>query len=174
MNKLHLRLGRSLAASAICLGFAACGGGEDEVVPLNETQSGQSSEERRLQNQVDRLEARDRERARDVARERQRLRAAKRKRAAESTRNSGPSAQAGSFAMPNVVGMNLQAAQDGLQSAAGNPLFFSESEDATGAGRSQILDRGWQVCGQNIPAGEAVGATANVVLSVVRVSEGCP
>jgi hypothetical protein len=39
--------------------------------------------------------------------------------------------------MPNVVGLNLQDAQDTIQDAG---VFFSRSYDCTGAGRSQIVE----------------------------------
>lgn len=80
---------------------------------------------------------------------------------------------ASSFTMPNEVGRNLQDAQDDVQAVSGNPLFFTRSTDATGAGRHQILDRDWKVCSQNVPAGTSVGAEADIVFSVVKLTERC-
>ena len=49
----------------------------------------------------------------------------------------------------NVVGMDLQAAQDGIQAVT--ELWLSESRDATGEGRMQIVDRNWVVVGRAVP-----------------------
>jgi glucodextranase-like protein len=106
---------------------------------------------------------------------------AARKKAAKSRRQqaakrtpSGSSEPDGSFVMPNEVGANLQEAQDDVQRASGDPLFVSHSRDATGAGRFQILDRDWKVCGQNVPAGQRVSGIAHIVFSTVKDYEDCP
>jgi hypothetical protein len=78
------------------------------------------------------------------------------------------------FVMPQTAGMDLQLAQDTLQSVSDNPLFYSESVDATGAGRGQWLDSGWQVCWSEPAAGEVVGQSDTPTFAVVRVSENCP
>src|SRR6478609_2635628 len=69
--------------------------------------------------------------------------------------------------MPNVVGMNLQAAQDLIQTQG---VFFSRSEDATGAGRMQILDRDWVVVDQTPAAGELIGE-GDALLYVKKIGE---
>ncbi|WP_420120623.1 PASTA domain-containing protein [Nakamurella sp.] len=56
--------------------------------------------------------------------------------------------------MPDVVGMNLQAAQDKIQTLG---VFFSRSEDATGAGRAQVIDRNWVVVSQSPEPGVPIG-----------------
>jgi hypothetical protein len=79
------------------------------------------------------------------------------------------------FVMPDETGKTLQAAQDDLQAVSGNPFFYSSSEDATGDGRGQWVDSGWQVCSQNHDAGTEVSADdEHIVFSVVRTSEDCP
>jgi hypothetical protein len=78
------------------------------------------------------------------------------------------------FVMPDEVGKILQAAQDDIQRVSGNPVFFTSSTDATGAGRHQILDRDWQVCTQSVPAGTKVGPDTKIDFGVVRTSETCP
>lgn len=55
--------------------------------------------------------------------------------------------------MPEVVCMDLQQAQDTIQAAG---VFFSRSFDATGKGRSQIVDRNWIVVSQDPPAGSPI------------------
>ncbi|WP_024795642.1 hypothetical protein [Tomitella biformata] len=63
--------------------------------------------------------------------------------------------------------MNLQVAQDTIQAAG---VFFSRSDDATGAGRRQVLDSNWIVVGQTPPAGADVGE-GEAVLSAVKIGE---
>ncbi|PXW31303.1 UNVERIFIED_CONTAM: hypothetical protein DES50_10569 [Williamsia faeni] len=69
--------------------------------------------------------------------------------------------------MPAVVCMNLQDAQDLIQE---NGVFFSRSDDATGQGRMQAIDRNWIVVSQTPAAGTPVGEL-EAVLSVVKIGE---
>jgi hypothetical protein len=75
-------------------------------------------------------------------------------------------------AMPEVVCRNLQDAQDDIQRAG---VFFSSSEDATGQGRSQVVDSNWIVIRQTPPAG-TLFRDNEAILYVVRTSEpnDCP
>ncbi|MCX6468860.1 MAG: hypothetical protein NTW76_06055 [Corynebacteriales bacterium] len=76
-----------------------------------------------------------------------------------------PQAEGG--VMPAVVCLDLQAAQDLIQE---NGVFFSRSEDATGQGRLQVIDRNWIVVAQDPAPGSPV-SEAQAVLSVVKDSE---
>ena len=69
--------------------------------------------------------------------------------------------------MPEVVCMNLQQAQDYIQTFG---VFYSRSEDATGRGRMQVLDSNWQVVGQYPAPGTPFGE-GDAVLSVVKYGE---
>lgn len=69
--------------------------------------------------------------------------------------------------MPNVVCMDLQQAQDTIQAAG---VFFSRSEDATGEGRMQVMDRNWIVVAQTPAPGTPIGE-GEAVLSVVKDDE---
>jgi hypothetical protein len=69
--------------------------------------------------------------------------------------------------MPDVVCMDLQAAQDEIQD---HGVFFSKSVDATGEGRRQIFDRNWIVVEQSPAAGQPIGEN-EAVLSVVKDDE---
>lgn len=69
--------------------------------------------------------------------------------------------------MPDVVCQNLQDAQDAIQAAG---VFYSRSDDATGANRVQILDRDWVVVSQVPDPGVAIGE-GDAVLSVVKITE---
>ncbi|MEU5841578.1 PASTA domain-containing protein [Rhodococcus sp. NPDC047139] len=73
--------------------------------------------------------------------------------------------------MPNVVCMDLQAAQDVIQAAG---VFYSTSVDATGQGRAQVWDRNWVVVDQT-PSVGAVIDEGDPVLSVLKEDEfsGC-
>ncbi len=73
--------------------------------------------------------------------------------------------------MPDVTCQNLQDAQDEIQRAG---VFFSRSDDATGQGRSQVIDSNWVVVDQQPPPGTTVGET-EAILSVVKIGEpgGC-
>jgi hypothetical protein len=73
--------------------------------------------------------------------------------------------------MPNVMCMNLQAAQDKIQAEAG--VFYSRSHDATGRERHQILDRDWVVVAQHPPVGAHIGE-GDAVLDVVKYGEPNP
>ena len=78
-----------------------------------------------------------------------------------------PTTEAAEALMPDVVCMNLQAAQNRIQEEG---VFFSRSEDATGAGRRQLVDSNWIVVGQSPTAGSPIGE-ADALLSVVKLDE---
>ncbi|GAB3198026.1 hypothetical protein GCM10027261_24520 [Geodermatophilus arenarius] len=83
-----------------------------------------------------------------------------------------PAAPVVDFAMPSVVGMTLQDAQDLIQA---NGVFLSLSHDLLGT-RNQVLDANWRVCTQNVPAGQRVtgAAEGTIDLGVVKLEESCP
>ncbi|MFI6042346.1 hypothetical protein ACIA8C_11975 [Nocardia sp. NPDC051321] len=72
--------------------------------------------------------------------------------------------------MPNVVCMNLQAAQNKIQEGG---VWYSRSTDATGKGRMQVLDANWIVVAQTPAPGVPIGE-ADAVLSVVKIGERNP
>lgn len=78
--------------------------------------------------------------------------------------------------MPNLIGTDLQTAQDTVQRVSGNPLLFSTSRDVyPGKSRIQILDRDWQVCTQDPAPGAPLGPSTSVDFGVVRAEvEDCP
>jgi hypothetical protein len=77
--------------------------------------------------------------------------------------------------MPNLRGQDLQTAQDAIQSLTNDGIVISTSHDATGAGRSQIFDRDWQVCTQNIAPGAQISVNTDIDFGVVRRDvETCP
>lgn len=79
------------------------------------------------------------------------------------------------WTMPNLIGENLQDAQDAIQELTDNEVFFSSSTDLTGKGRKQVLDRNWQVCTSTPLPGTSFDKDTRVDFGVVRIdSESCP
>jgi hypothetical protein len=73
--------------------------------------------------------------------------------------------------MPDLVGMNLQVAQDALQ-ALGS--YILDQEDASGLDRLQIIDSNWHVCAQEPAPGSTIQPEALIILSSVKLEESCP
>jgi hypothetical protein len=80
---------------------------------------------------------------------------------------------AASWVMPDLVGRNLQDAQDELQRVTDYGVSFSTSSDLSGQGRAQALDRNWKVCKQTPPPGTTITSATIPDFGVVRVSEEC-
>jgi len=87
---------------------------------------------------------------------------------------SASPAFADSWTMPDLIGTDLQGAQDAIQSVSNGEVFFSTSTDLTGQGRAQISDRNWTVCSSTPPAGAAFTTTTEIDFGVVKDSETCP
>ncbi|MGY1748858.1 hypothetical protein [Modestobacter sp. SYSU DS0511] len=76
------------------------------------------------------------------------------------------------FAMPSLVGLDLQTAQNTVQE---NGVFFSVSHDLRGS-RMQAVDSNWIVCTQNVAPGERVtgDVEGKIDFGVVKREESCP
>lgn len=70
--------------------------------------------------------------------------------------------------VPDLIGMDLQLAQDVLQHVG---LLVSDTFDASGEGRAQILDSGWVVVEQTFAAGTTLEDADGLELGVVRWGE---
>ena len=70
--------------------------------------------------------------------------------------------------VPKVICMNLQDAQNTLQSAG---FFNLASVDGLGQGRQQILDRDWLVTKQSAVAGSKPKLLSRIVLTAVKYGE---
>jgi beta-lactam-binding protein with PASTA domain len=70
--------------------------------------------------------------------------------------------------VPNVVCRDLQTAQDTLQAAGFGNLT---SEDGTGQGRAQIIDRNWVVIRQSAPPGSRPDPVTRITLTAVKYGE---
>jgi hypothetical protein len=88
-----------------------------------------------------------------------------------------PAAPAGesasSWTMPDLVGSNLQEAQNAVQSLTDFAIAVTTSHDATGKGRQQVLDRNWKVCSQNVAAGATITTDSKIDFGAVKLDESC-
>ncbi len=75
------------------------------------------------------------------------------------------------FEMPDLVGLNLQYAQDTLQALGSYSL---DQEDASGLDRFQVNDSNWKVCRQDPEAGTEIPTDTLVTLWSVKLDETCP
>ncbi|MEU5322279.1 PASTA domain-containing protein [Streptomyces sp. NPDC021056] len=82
---------------------------------------------------------------------------------------SEPASEAESATLPNLVGKDLQAAQDEAQAAG---FYVLDDQDASGQGRLQVYDRNWTVCRQEPDAGTHPTDTP-VTLFAVKDDESC-
>ncbi|MCT7356006.1 PASTA domain-containing protein [Streptomyces sp. 15-116A] len=71
--------------------------------------------------------------------------------------------------LPDLVGLDLQAAQDEAQAAG---FYVLDDQDASGQNRLQVLDRNWTVCSQEPEAGTHPTDT-QVTLFAVKDTESC-
>lgn len=78
-----------------------------------------------------------------------------------SQEGSGGSGSSGKIRVPNVVGKDHQLAQDTMQGAG---LYKLAEEDATGQGRSLLIDRNWTVVSQAPKAGSMVSEDRTITL----------
>lgn len=69
--------------------------------------------------------------------------------------------------MPDVLCLSLQEAQDLIQDQG---VFYSQSEDASGKGRKQLVDSNWIVVEQNLKPGTPF-SEGDAVLGVIKIDE---
>jgi hypothetical protein len=81
-----------------------------------------------------------------------------------------PSEKEATFVMPQLVGQNLQLAQDTLQ-AKGS--FLLDQQDASGLNRLQLLDSNWRVCAQQPKPGRTVSVDYIITLAAAKIGEAC-
>ncbi|MFI7467463.1 PASTA domain-containing protein [Nonomuraea sp. NPDC049646] len=70
--------------------------------------------------------------------------------------------------LPDVTGMNLQAAQDKLQATG---FYVLDDQDATGQGRLQVFDRNWKVVRQSPAAGKHISTSTLITLYAKKYGE---
>jgi hypothetical protein len=168
-------------AFAIALTVGGCG----------ESDSSGGADAQALQDRVAKLEAETKQReadaAKDVEAAREKAREAKRealkakrelkrkrakareKAARADTQEASADAGAGGIVVPNVVGMDHQAAQDVMQ---GEGLWLLDEKDCTGqGGRMLLFDRNWEVVRTDPPAGTHVTEDSTITLCSKKQGE---
>jgi beta-lactam-binding protein with PASTA domain len=171
---------------ALALALGACGESDDQ----QSTVSSSGGDAQALQERVEKLEseaekreaeaARKLEAAERKAREAQRKarkakREAKRRRAKE--REAAAQAEAetvaadssgGGIVVPDVTGLDHQAAQDVMQ---GEGLWLLDEVDCTGQDRMLLWDRNWEVVSTDPPAGTRVSEDDTITLCSKKQGE---
>ena len=85
------------------------------------------------------------------------------------TPDGATDAEAETATLPNLVGQDLQAAQDEAQAAG---FYVLDDQDASGQNRLQVFDRNWTVCSQDPGPGTHPTDTP-VILYAVKDDETC-
>jgi PASTA domain-containing protein len=78
-----------------------------------------------------------------------------------------------SWTMPDLVGSNLQDAQNAVQDLTEFQIPVTTSHDSTGAGRQQVVDRNWKVCSQSVAPGTTITKGARIDFGTVQLDETC-
>jgi outer membrane biosynthesis protein TonB len=86
----------------------------------------------------------------------------------QATKKAAKPPAAKKAVLPNVVGMNLQAAQDLMQATG---FYVLDDQDDTGQHRFQVFDRNWVVTRQEPAAGKKVPTDTLVVLWAKKYGE---
>ena len=167
---------------ALALALGACGESDDPQ--SSATSSGGDAEA--LQERVEKLESEAEKREAEAARK---LKAAERKaRAAERKakrdakrrareREAAANAKAetvaagkggGGIVVPDVAGLDHQAAQDVMQ---GEGLWLLDEVDCTGQDRMLLWDRNWEVVSTDPPAGTRVSEDDTITLCSKKQGE---
>jgi hypothetical protein len=170
----------------LAFAVAACGDSDDQQ-PAG---SSGGAEAQALQERVEKLESeakkRDAEAAKKLKAARSKARAAQRKareakreakRRREQAREEPARAEpadvaveqaGGGIVVPDVTGLDHQAAQDALQ---GEGLWLLDEKDCTGQGRMLLFDRNWEVVSTDPPAGTHVSEDTTITLCSKKEGE---
>jgi beta-lactam-binding protein with PASTA domain len=170
---------------ALALAPSACGESEDQ--PTAATSSGGDAQA--LQDRVEKLESeaekREAEAARKLEAAERKARAAERKarkakrqaRRRAKAREAAAKAEAetvaagsggGGIVVPDVTGLDHQAAQDVMQ---GEGLWLLDEVDCTGQDRMLLWDRNWEVVSTDPPAGTRVSEDDTITLCSKKQGE---
>jgi len=85
-----------------------------------------------------------------------------------------PPSSALTWKMPNLIGGDLQSAQDSIQWLTSNQVWYTSSSDATGRGREQFDDHNWLVCYSTPAPGRMFTESTSINFGVVKKGEVCP
>jgi hypothetical protein len=94
--------------------------------------------------------------------------------AACSTPSDDTAQPDGEWTMPDLIGKDLQGAQDAIASLTQLAVSYTDSTDLTGQDRMQVSDRHWVVCTSTPPPGSTFTTDTEINFGVVRIEESCP
>lgn len=170
-------------AASVAIALAGCGGDAERQ------EDTAAKDQQALQDRIDKLEAEAAEREAEEAKERKAAKARERKRQERRARErralerrereqqQAPAAPdagvdqtsgGGGIVVPDVEGLDHQAAQDALQ---GEGLWSLDERDCTGQGRLLLFDRNWEVVSTDPPAGTPVSEDTTITLCSKKQSE---
>lgn len=78
------------------------------------------------------------------------------------------------WTMPDLIGKDLQGAQDAIQSLTHSAVTYTDSTDLSGQDRMQVSNRHWMVCTSTPQPGETFTTDTAIDFGVVRLEETCP
>jgi hypothetical protein len=165
-----------IVAVAAALATSACGSSGDQE-PVSSSGTETEALEERIKMLESEAEERDAEAARELKAAKRKARAAERKALrAKRARERAPAeadaepvaATGGEIVVPEVVGLDHQAAQDAMQ---GEGLWILDEKDCSGQGRMLLWDRNWEVVRTDPPAGTRVTEDTTITLCSVKDGE---
>jgi hypothetical protein len=177
-----MRMAVWLVAGVLLVALAGCGSEEtsgsgepasgvaEQADPNVEDRLRALEEEAREARAAARRERAKARRARAKARrERRERREAAREREAAASASEAAAGELGDggegIVVPNVVGLDHQAAQDAMQ---GEGLWVLDELDCSGQDRPLLWDRNWEVVSTDPPAGTVVGPDTTITLCSVK------
>lgn len=148
--------------AALGVMLSACGdeGSQDTAAPPGESGE-QATETDALEERIAQLEAELDGKKRKEARAKKRRERERREARTAETEPAPDAAAGGGIIVPDVAGLDHQAAQDALQ---GEGLWLLDEADATGQGRLLLFDRNWEVVRTDPPAGSEVSAETTITI----------
>jgi hypothetical protein len=145
-----------VTVGAAALGLSACGSGEPEQVTVTVTEEA-TADPTPSEAEVPESEPPATEPAVDEP--------------AVAPEEPAAPAEEATFVVPVLAGVNLQDAQDLLQTL---DSYVMDQVDATGLERFAVNDSNWRVCSQDPAPGAVVPVSAVVTLAAVKLDEACP
>lgn len=167
----------------LALVVSACGS-DAEPTARNEPTAAPTTDPA-IQKRLDKLEKEAADARRDARKQRQKLRRARERAKAERAKAArekaartktaaapAPTQKAtsggGGITVPNVVGLDHQAAQNAMQ---GEGLYALDEKDCSGQDRLLLFDRNWEVVKTDPPAGTQVSEDTTITLCSVKQGE---
>jgi hypothetical protein len=156
---------RIIVVAALTLALTGCGEESSSDTENSPAATETAPDTQALEDRIEELEVEAAEKkaeARKAAREKKTRARERREREAQEAEASEPeTGSGGGIIVPNVTGLDHQAAQDALQ---GEGLWILDEEDATGQGRLLLFDRNWEVVKTDPPAGTSVSEDTTITI----------